>query len=415
MRVALLSTWLDYGGAARACQRLNDGLRTAGVRSDVVALRAKHGAADALPSLLGRAAARVRPHLDQLPRRAYRGSGQFSPGWLPGGLDRHRLDGVDLVHVHWVQGGFLGLTDLAALPRPLIWTAHDMWPMTGGCHYDDGCERWQTACGSCPALGSHRDHDLAHALFRKKAQALRSLPLTLITPSRWLADCAARSPVLAGVPVYVIPNGVDLVRFQRRDRAAARSRLGLPADGRIVLTGAAHPAEERRKGFHLFVEALRVAAANGPAGDVSIAVFGALPAGSTPPTLPLPARYFGSVDSDALVDLYSAADVFCAPSVQDNLPNTVVEALACGTPCVAFDIGGMPDLIVDAENGRLVRPFDVVELGHALRWVLADDDRHDVLSRNARAKAERDYDLVSMARRHVELYEAALERHRGER
>jgi glycosyltransferase involved in cell wall biosynthesis len=303
----------------------------------------------------------------------------------------------------------LRIESLSRLGRPLIWTMHDMWTFTGGCHYDDGCGRYADACGCCPVLGSSRQADLSRWVMRRKRRAWRGVPLTLVAPSRWLADRARASSLFRDWPVRVIPNGLDLERFQPVDPGLARRLLGLPPDRSYLLFGALDPGGERRKGLGLLQAALQRLAASGWGNRLDLLVVGAMaPAG--PLDLNLRTHFLGVLRDELSMSLaLAAADAVVVPSTQENLPNMAVEASACGRPCVGFAVGGLPDIVEDGANGRLAPPFDTGELASAIAWVLQDEERRCALGRAARRKAEQTFDLRSVARCYAELYAEVLD------
>lgn len=411
LRVLLASANERDGGAAVAARRLRDGLRAAG--TDARLFVQTPGAPD--PSTLAprgalqRTLARARSGLDALPLRAYPArQAPFSVNWLPRFLPRWPGGTeavVDVVHLHWVHAGFMSLGDLAALRAPVVWTLHDMWALTGGCHYDESCGRHAQGCGRCPILRSSADEDLSSRRWRAKRHAYAGLDLTLIAPSRWLAELARASPLFAGRRVEVVPNGVDLQRFKPLDRRFARHALGLPADGRIVLFGAVQAGTDPRKGHDLLQAAMQRLAARWRGDQLVLAVFGDGPPRRTS-TFGLDTVHFGALaDEISLALLYAAADVFVAPSRQDNLPNTVVEALACGTPCVAFHIGGMPDLIGHRSTGWLAPAFDTDELADGIAWTLdRSGGRWQQLAEAARRRAVERFDLRDQVRRTLSIY-----------
>jgi glycosyltransferase involved in cell wall biosynthesis len=415
MRPVLVNSEDSRGGAARAVYRLHAGLKSIGVDSSML-VQVKHGED---PSVFGprtgtgRLAARLRQVLDLLPVLAYpagRTRRTFYPGWLP---DRTcgRIEDLapDLVHLHWIAGGFVNVKSLSTYGVPLVWTLHDMWAFTGGCHYDEGCGRYASGCGACPLLGSRSVTDLSSMGFRRRMTAYRDLSLTIVTPSRWLGGLVRNSPLLSRFPVSVLPNAIDTECFRPLPKAAARERLRLPTGRKLILFGAAHGGGEPRKGFGHLQLALRRLAGSGTGARPQAVVFGGTPP-KDPPDLGVECLYTGTIeDDDRLAALYAAADVFVAPSIQENLSNTVMEALACGTPCIAFDIGGMPDMIEHRRNGYLARPFDAADLAEGIRWILEDDQRRNELSARARQKVLDEFAMPVVARRHLELYRRILE------
>jgi len=408
VKVVHLATYAATGGAARAAVRLHAALRAHGVDSHV---RVRFGAGEwgsepADPPVL-RPFARMLRRLDRLPLdlAGVHPAAPFTPAVVPGVVaSRVRALAPDVVHLHWIADGLLSIEALAALPRPIVWTLHDSWAFTGGCHVPQACTRYRERCGRCPQLASSRDDDLSRRIWERKRRHWSGLPLTLVTPSRWLAACASASSLLAGFRMTVIPNGLDLERFRPRDRDACRARLGLPRDRRIVLTGGHHVLGDPNKGLDLLWDAWRRLAGTEAARDVECVVLGA-PPGAPLPATGIPARSAGIVtDEDELAAWYAAADVFVAPSRLENLPSMVMEALACGVPCAAFDAGGVPDLIAHRTTGWLAPPYDTAELARGLAWLLEDAPRRREFGANGRRHAEAEYDERRVAQRYADLY-----------
>ena len=414
-RVAILNAWDCTGGAARAAHRLHTGLRAAGAESTMV-VQTKSGddwSVVGPASKWQRKLASLRGPLERLALWRHRAGGTplFSAAWLPDGIPARVAEITpEIIHLHWINAGFVRIESLRRLESPLIWTLHDMWPFTGGCHYTDNCHKFEKSCGACPALASEHRGDLSHRVWLRKRAAWKDLDLTIVTPSRWLADEARKSSLFQDRRIEVIPNGRDLDRFQPVERHVAREILGLPQSAHLILFGAMDSTSDRRKGFHFLEPALGSLAEQTLSRPTELVVFGA----SEPenPSLPgLRTHYLGTLGDDVSLKLaYAAADVFVAPSLQDNLPNTVAESLACGTPVVAFDVGGLPEMIDHEKNGYLARAFEPTDLAHGIAWSIADESRSRDLRQTARAKALQDYDLLTCAQRHLDLYEDVLSR-----
>lgn len=359
-----------------------------------------------------RALARVAPRLDQLPARRYRQrtAGLFSAAWMPD-LLLPRLQALrpDIVHLHWINYGFVGIETLSRIRRPLVWTLHDMWPFTGGCHYAGPCERYRTGCGSCPQLGSTTPGDLSMRTMRRKRAAWSALELTVIAPSRWLGALAQGSALFSSSRIEVIPNCLDTVRFSPRAKAAARAALGLPQDRLLVLFVALDADAEPRKGFTQLEAALGQLAARFEGRPIDLMVLG--DATERPGDFPLRMHRLGVVHDDERIALaYCAADVFVAPSVEDNLPNTVLEAMSCGVACVAFDVGGIPDMVVHAETGYLARAGSAADLAAGIVWVLESTERRDALGAAGRRRVEAMFAPGVGAARHRDLYSDLTDR-----
>jgi glycosyltransferase involved in cell wall biosynthesis len=414
LKVLLLSIGDGGGGAARAAYRLHIGLQDVGIFSqmmvqtkltDDITVLEPHGK-------VGKGMALLRPTFNALPLRLYPQSDfkTYSLQWLPEHVSTcaSKLD-LDLLNLHWVCDGFLKIETLSQFKRPLVWTLHDMWPFTGGCHYSGDCDLYTEHCGCCPQLGSSQPFDLSAWVWHRKLTNFNALNLTLVTPSQWLANCAQSSSLFRGRRIEVIPNGLDLQIYKPIDSHIARQILNLPQDKQLILFGAVRATSDRRKGFHFLQPALHQLSQITQRDNIQLVIMGA----SAPPhplNLGFETHYLGTLKDDVSLALaYSAADVFVAPSVQDNLPNTVLEAIACGTPCVAFDIGGMPDLIKHKHNGYLARPYEIEDFAQGINWILDDRERLQKLSEASRAKAEQEFTLTLQASRYRDLFQEIVE------
>lgn len=323
-----------------------------------------------------------------------------------------QMPDCDLINLHWVAG-FVDYTTFfteVATQVPLVWTLHDMNPLTGGCHYTFNCNRYEETCGECPQLGSARIPDLSTRVWQRKQKSYAQIPergLHIVTPSRWLAGKAQHSALLSNYPITVIPNGVDTTVFSPRDRALARAALEIPSSAHVILFGAAS-MQNRRKGFRLLNTALNHL---GDCSDLWLLSFGGH---QEPLEGSMPHIHVGHVENERwLALIYSAADLFVIPSLEDNLPNTVLESMACGTPVIGFDVGGIPEMVRPELSGDLVPAGDVAALGRALSRLLRDSERRQRLSEGSRRLVEQEYSLMVLAERYTRHYQDVLERFRA--
>lgn len=310
------------------------------------------------------------------------------------------IEEADLVHLHWVPGLLSagGIGALLALGKPVVWTLHDEWAYTGGCHYAAGCERWRGACDACPQIA--RDpHGLVAAHFADKRELLAAGRLAIVAPSRWLSSRAAASAVLGSRIVRTIPYGIELDVFEPSRREAERARLGV-ADDELLLLFAASDARERRKGFAELVRALERCA-----GRLSGRV-GAIVLGWTDErSLPIPTRSLGHLDDDrAVAAAIAACDLYVIPSLEDNLPNGALEALACGTPVAGFAAGGIPEIVAGQPASLLAQPGDAAGLAERLLEALADPGGLRAMRPVVRSIALERYALERQARDYAALY-----------
>ncbi|MEG3936820.1 glycosyltransferase family 4 protein [Microcoleus sp. S36b_A3] len=413
MKVLLLNTSDTEGGAARAAYRLHQGLQGIGVSSQMLVKNNNSGDLSVISAgqALAKSFDKIISVLSNSPLRLYpeRNSAIFSPQWLPDSLAAKVANiQPDIINLHWVCGGYMQVESVPKFDKPLVWTLHDMWPFTGGCHYSEECDRYTESCGSCPQLHSSKDWDMSRWVWRRKAKSWKNLNLTLVSPSAWLAKCASSSSLLKDYRVEVIPNGINTQKYKPINREWVREILNLPQDKQIVLFGCASGTGDRWKGFNLLVSALQSLSKSGWSDRIELLVFGSSEP-SNPIELGFKAHYLGKFADDiSLAIVYAAADVFVAPSIYDNLPNTVMEASACGIPSVGFKIGGMPDLIDHCSNGYLAKPYETEDLARGIAWVLEDSERHQKLCRNAREKVEAKFTLEVQAREYQKLYEEVL-------
>ena len=358
-----------------------------------------------IPCRYGMVRNELRRRCDAFPLRRYaeRKSGLFSVNRTRNGTLLRRIAEIapDVVHLHWVNHGFLSIEDLAKIGRPIVWTLHDSWMFTGGCHCPQECLRYRGECGDCPILKSGADRDLSRAIFRRKAKVYSRLErLRIVTPSEWLAQSARESALLKGCEVMAIPNALDVDRFHPMDRAAARSLFNLPGNRKLVLFGAMNALQDRNKGFDLLCGAL---ARLDRKEEVELVLFGA-PADAEIPELPVPAWNAGYVRDDAtLCALYNACDAMVVSSRQENQPQTATEALACGTPVVAFRASGLRELVEHGEDGYLAEPFDVADLTRGIDAMLRADSP-ERLREKAREEAVRRFSYDIVAERYGQIY-----------
>ncbi len=415
LRITHVSSSDITGGAARCAYRLHRGLRALGHDSRMLVKR--RWSSDASVDIFERgqgwrhkAERRFRRWRIRRANARYRKTRPAWPerfsddrSWYWAGPVRE-LETSDIINLHWVAGfvDYRNFFDNAAECVPLVWTLHDMNAFTGGCHYDDGCGRYREYCGACPQLGSEDDRDLSREVWGRKRECFEGLAperLHFVTPSRWLAESIRSSSLLGErFEISVIPYGVDTDCFAPRDKTTARASLGIPAHAKVVLF-VAQAVEVRRKGFSLLMDAL---------SDLELADLFLVSLGGGKLTVPtsVPHVHLGHTSEDRQLSLiYSAADLLVIPSLEDNLPATMIEALACGTPVVGFAVGGIPDAVRPGVTGALAAPEDVRALREAVRQLLVEPARLQELAASCRRIAVEEYGLELQARRYEALYE----------
>ena len=423
MRVLHLSYADTEGGAARAAYRIHRAVLAAGVDSRMWVVRSGSGDETVMAPFggLARLAYSARGHvasrLDGLlrsERMTLRSPALIPSGW-PATIN---ASDADLVHLHWVGGEMISVEDIGKIEKPIVWTMHDMWPFCGTEHYATD-ERWRS--GYAPASTGNTMDVERWAFERKRRHWLR--PMHMVAPSRWMAECARQSPLTRRWAVEWVPNPLDMDRWKPVSRRAAREVVGLGSEQRAVLFGAFGGGRDPRKGFDLLEAALQElhewrAESGEMTEQLKLLVFGE-PERSGARGLGFPVEYVGRLNDDlSMRALYSAADVFVLPSRQDNLPNTGVEALACGTPVVAFDVGGMSDIVEHERTGYLAEPFDPRSLARGILWVLGQVGTHGVgqlpdlevtgsaasLRERARAYAVETFSSVRIGEQYAKVY-----------
>ncbi len=426
MIVNMLNT-LDRGGAATAARRLHDALLAAGVDS-------RFWCADLTPDLaddpsyrvlrfpcsartrLGREIQRAqnkhrRWFLRRQRERALRfrppGFDIFSPEQAEHPTQFPAAERGDILHLHWVARFLDSDSFFASIPDefPILWTLHDMQPLTGGCHYASGCEAYTTACRQCPQLGARRRNDLASQSFRRKQTALRGKNLHVVSPSRWLEREARRSAVLADVrSFHTIPYGLDTDVFSPGDKNLLRRALRI-ADDCLVIGFGAEYLHSRRKGTRELLDAMGLLETKTPI--VGLACGGGHVPASHRPQLKI--HQVGLINDPALqAAMYSAMDFFVLPSLEDNSPLMGLEAMACGTPVVAFETGGIPDYVRPHETGLLARVGDVSHLAGQIDWLAEHPQERARMGLNARTMIVREFAADLQARRYLELYTSLM-------
>lgn len=414
MRVTHVNYSDSSGGAARAAYRIHRSLLAAGVDSSMRVLDRRSNdptVHDGQP--LGNMALsrRVQRRLAgmQLSRFNTDNPILHSQAWPASGLgDELNIGSSDIINLHWLGFGTLSIEEIGRLKRPVVWTLHDMWAFCGAEHLsrDAPDSRFRVGYSKENAPVTERHWDLNRLVWRRKQQSWRNA-MSVVCPSTWLANCARESKLMSGWPITTIPNPINLKRWFPVDKQLARRFLGLPQDAQFILLGAEGGLSAPHKGADLGIEALNQLWGQGES-SFRLLVFGQL-RGSGYAHLRMPVDFLGPIRDDIrMVMAYCAADVFVAPSRQDTLPNTAVEAQACGTPVVAFDVGGLPEIVIHRESGWLAKAFDTSDLAAGIKWVLEDTVRHAKLSERAQRNASERFSEQTVARRYMDWYSQVL-------
>ncbi|BCA54125.1 glycosyl transferase family 1 [Nitrospira sp. KM1] len=417
MKIVHLSTYDIKGGAALSAYRLHSGLSVIGHDSSMV-VKYRSGQDPkvmeyVLPmNLSSRFQRRVRRNaivksLKPYVRTRPPGFELFSEDRTPyGDSVVQQVPACDVMNLHWVAAyvDYERFFPTASRRAPIVWTLHDMNAVTGGCHYDMECGSYRQQCGSCPQLGSREEHDLSRQVWERKKAVMSGIDprrICIVTPSRWLGQVVANSSIFGRFRLEIIPYGINLEDFAPRDCASARDVLGIPQNAKVILF-LAEAVDNRRKGFEFLAKALLGC-------ERSVDRLWLLSVGNNAPRIEagVQGSHLNYVGNDRFLSLaYSAADVFVIPSLQDNLPNTVLEAMACGVPVIGFDVGGVRDMVRHEKTGLLVKPGDIDGLRAAIVSLLTNgaNNRSRSMGLYARQIALEEYPLVLQAQRYGDLY-----------
>ncbi|MEO1290345.1 MAG: glycosyltransferase [Chloroflexota bacterium] len=308
---------------------------------------------------------------------------------------------ANIIHLNWLGDGLLPIGMMRFINKPMVWTMHDSWAYTGGCHVPLDCHRYQTACGQCPQLQSDNHLDRSHDSYKLKQSTWHRLNLIVVCPSEWLAERFRQSDMFKSHRIEVIPNGLDLAQFKVHAKNDARRQLHVDPDRKYILFGAVS-INDRNKGGDLLAHALIHLQLQ---DNVTILLLGKEQDEFVFPDS-IGVKRLGYIsDQTQLNHIYAASDVCVVPSRQENLNNTIMEALASGTPAVAFDVGGNRELIAHLKHGYLAQPYQPEELAYGISWCINNTEK---IVDNARNYVEANYDIHKIATRYWDLYQQIL-------
>jgi glycosyltransferase involved in cell wall biosynthesis len=416
MKITFLNSSDTTGGAAIACRRISEALKKEGVESSML-VQEKLSELDYVTNLCPTGFQKKLALLRFAREKFYflfleKSAGiRFSFSLANTGIDvtrKYNFSDTDIIHLHWINQGFLslkGLKKIFSLGKPVIWTLHDMWAFTGGCHHSRGCMKYLEECCFCPYLSKPHSTDISNKIWNEKKRIFADADLSLITPSRWLAGRVRESALLGSKNIYDIPNPLNIKVFKPTDKIAARKRLGLPENKTFVGFVALNTSNYFKGGTYL-IEALHKISKEHPELKDKIAVL--LLGKSNQTSLEkIPFRVFSPgyiTNEEKLIDFYNSLDAFILPSLEENLPNTIIEAMSCGVPPVSFNVGGVPEIIDHKQNGYLAEYKSVEDLASGIVWVLKNRDSD--LIENARKKVVENYDYPVVAKRYLKIYQS---------
>ncbi|OIR09414.1 D-inositol 3-phosphate glycosyltransferase [mine drainage metagenome] len=405
----------SIGGAARAALRLHQAMQSNTEIQSSMVVRHKMNddwriamhSENRLENFYGQ----IRPIIDRLPARLQHNAQIVprSPAWLSAisAKEMNQTD-ADVINLHWICSGFLSIEEIGKITKPVVWTLHDMWPFCGAEHLAEDADQARWRVGYTQASRNPQDRwiDIDRWVWRRKQKAWKR-PMHIVTPSRWLAECARSSALMRNWEITVVPNVLDTNRYKPIQKSLAREVLGLPLNAKLILFGAIRGTQLSYKGWDLLQPALAHIAEHIP--NAHAIIFGQ-GAPKNPPSLGMPLHWMGHLHDDAtLALLYGAADVMVVPSRQESFCQTASEAHACGCPVVAFNVTGLRDVVEHGQTGYLAEPYSSEDLAKGIEWVLADDGRHARLSAQARERAVRLWSHEAVVPQYLEVYQRVME------
>lgn len=398
------------GGAARGAYWLHLGLIEKGVDSRVLINRPDPRVSDRIittaPTRFRAFVSKVLANLDRFLLLFYpkRRRLIFNSGLWGVDITKTQVyQEADIIHLHWINGGFLSIKTLGKIKKPIVWTLRDMWPMTGGCHLAEalGCDRYRSGCGECVQLNSSSPNDLTKKVVDLK---LSEFPkdIKVVAISEWLASCAKRSRVFKGFDVRAIDNNIDTTMFYSVDKQTARKRLKIDTEKHVVVIGSSD-IHQFYKGFDKLLEALRYL----DSGKYLLVFFGSLTDEVCEAT-GFEYLNIGNIsDDDLLREVYASGDVFVAPSIMDAFGKTLAESMACGTPVVCFDATGPGGIVSHKVDGYKAKPFEPEDLARGVEWVCQES--HGCLSKRASDNAVIRFSKEVVATQYKDIYRLLVE------
>ena len=420
MRVLIINTSERIGGAAIAANRLMDALRNNGIQAKML-VRDKQTdniTVIGLKKSLWSIWQFVWERIVIWKANHFKQHNLFAVDIANTGTDittYPEFKEADIIHLHWVNQGMLSLKDLKKIlqsGKPIVWTMHDMWPCTGICHHARECDKYHKECHHCPYLyygGAKKD--LSNQTFKKKKELYQLSPITFITCSQWLKERAGQSALLEQHPIVHIPNPIKTNLFTPRDKVEARQKCNLPTDKKLILFGSVK-ITDKRKGIDYFIESCKILAEKHPelVNNLGVAVYGK-ESEQLKSLVPFQVYALDYISNEKeLVNVYNAVDLYVTPSLEENLPNTIMEAMACGIPCVGFNVGGIPEMIDHLHNGYVADYKSAEDFANGIHWTLSESE-YQSLSEEARRKVTSSYSESTIAKKYIEVYNKIIGHH----
>jgi glycosyltransferase involved in cell wall biosynthesis len=419
LKVVHLNTYDGNGGAGRACMRLNRALLSQNIDSKII-VHYKFGNNPDIKTFNGNiiqksyAAATI--ILERiLAKRFLKPDSRtpFSFTWFGRSVIKHPdVKKADIIHLHWINHGFLDpkhIAEIRKLGKPVVWTFHDSNAFTGGCHVRYTCDHYQQQCGNCPLLINSADDDISHRIWQQKNKAYQQLDFNIIAPSLWMQDSVKKSSLMRSKATSNIPNTLETDVFKPINKKEAKAKAGLPTDKFIFLSGFMPSRKDLHKGTQYLLESMELLRQRlgAETDQIELVVFGNRGTENLP-DFPFKTSFLGTINNDEKLALhYAAADAFLIPSLEDNLPYTVMESLSCGTPVIAFTTGGIPDMVRHQYSGFLATYRSSESFTDGMEWIIKHPER-DKLNQQARQTIMDSFSEEVVAKKHIGVYQQLL-------
>lgn len=394
-----------------ACYRLHKALLENEVDSKILVVEKFHDLEKVIPyvdSFSNKVKWKIRKKLDDREKSKFHMQTVFSLGHRGVKIENHPLvKEADVIHLHWINDSFMdikSIKNISNMGKPIVWTCHDSWPFTGGCHVRYGCDKFTNSCEDCP-LVNKKGKVYAKKLLKDKYEIFKDIPMKLIGPGQWTVDCIKESKVFKGKEAFKISNTLDLNTFSPMNKDEAKKKLNLP-EGKIILTfGAVNGTKVKYKGYEYLLEALKSLLEENPLlkDKIHCVVFGS-DYDENIDKLNITSTFTGYISEEKeLALIYNGTDLFLVPSIEDSLNSTVMESLSSETPVVAFKTGGIPELIRHKENGYLAEFKNSEDFKEGIKYCL-NNNKDNVLGKQGRKHVEENFNMKVIAEKHIQTY-----------
>ncbi len=401
MKIIHINTY-SKGGAANAAIRLHEKLLKQNCNSTILSFSNAHNTINAYSVITRKHSYniiyRIKTRNDFQKKKKILKNKSFNPELftLPYSVielskNKH-IQNADIIHLHWVAD-FINYPDFfKKINKPIVWTLHDMNPFTGGCHYAFDCNNFSSNCENCPQIKGISNQKVAYNVLKVKKKAYSNKKINFICLNEWMMNCLKNSSIFSDNKCTLIPNGLNPEVYKIYCKVNTRKKLGLPTDKKLVLF-VADSINNYRKGVKYIIEASK------QFNDTKFITVGK--GDLKEPNF----IHLGEINNEELMaQIYSAADVFVIPSLADNLPNTILESLYCGTPIIGFNVGGIPEMIIHGKNGLICNEISSLALAKLIKEALSVKFDPKFISIDANQR----FNLTIQANKYIELYKSLI-------